>query len=108
VIKIKESTVAQNPTPTTQQQTVNRKSSTSANQDELTPLLDFIENISVRSRSTMSTILVVFIYLGRLKSLIKDKHSPGTSSFEPFKMLQSDSIYKASHALVTELSSPPS
>lgn len=49
-----------------------------ADTEDLTPLEDFIENIVVRSRSTMSTLIVVFIYLERLKKVIHAKHSPGT------------------------------
>jgi hypothetical protein len=53
----------------------------SADVHELTPLDEFIENITTRSRSTMSTMLVVFVYLGRLKQLIHERHSPGMQSW---------------------------
>lgn len=48
------------------------------------PLNEFIANITARSRCTMSVVLVVFIFLGRLRNIVKDKHSPGSSTFFHF------------------------
>lgn len=54
----------------------NQKSpQSSVAEDKPLPLLnDFIENISIRSRCTMATMLVALIYLDRLQKIIRWKH----------------------------------
>jgi hypothetical protein len=49
----------------------------------LPQLYDFIENISIRSRCTMSTMLVALIYLDRLQKILmlKQPTSPSRSYF---------------------------
>lgn len=55
----------------------------SPGEQPLPQLHDFIENISIRSRCTMSTILVALIYLDRLQKILmlKQPTSSSRSSF---------------------------
>ncbi|PVF95878.1 hypothetical protein CPB86DRAFT_710344, partial [Serendipita vermifera] len=50
-----------------------RKKSLGLTKQELPSLADFIANISVRSRCTMSTMVVALIYLERLEKVIRTR-----------------------------------